>query len=196
MSRFHATTSPCQKQIRQRSQHLRWRVSPSWILLPVVFALPALVQAQFDYTTNNGAITIIRYSGTSPYSEVTIPSTTNGFPVTSIGDFAFASITNVISVTIPEGVTSIGNSAFQSCSTLTSVTIPIGVTNIGDAAFEYDYYLTKITIPNTVTKIGMRIFATSGLTVIYFLGNAPGVDSTAFYGVNNVTVYYLPGTTG
>ena len=49
--------------------------------------LPAVVQAQFTFTTNNGAITITGYTG--PGGNVTIPDTTNGYPVTSIGSVRF-----------------------------------------------------------------------------------------------------------
>ena len=31
---------------------------------------------------------------------------------------------------------------------------------------------------------------------VFFKGNAPGADSSVFYGDTNATVYYLPGTTG
>jgi len=41
------------------------------------------VQAQFDYTTNNGAITITGYTG--PGGAVVIPGTINGLSVTRIG---------------------------------------------------------------------------------------------------------------
>ena len=34
------------------------------------------------------------------------------------------------------------------------------------------------------------------LTGVYFQGNAPSLGSYVFYGDNNATVYYLPGTTG
>lgn len=47
-------------------------------LLPVLLllTLPAPVQAQFTFTTNNGAITITGYTG--PGGAVVIPSSTNG----------------------------------------------------------------------------------------------------------------------
>jgi hypothetical protein len=57
--------------------------------------------------------------------------------------------------------------------------------------------MTSITIPASVTSIGVRAFLhCTRLARIYFKGNAPSVGQSAFYGDTNVTVYYLPGTTG
>src|SRR5260370_28303277 len=102
------------------------------ILALALLALPAVVQAQFNYTTNNGAITITGYTG--PGGGVTIPDTINGYPVTSIGDSAFYRNYTVTSVTIPNSVTNIGVDAFDYCTNLTSVTIPNSVTSIGYSA--------------------------------------------------------------
>ena len=137
--------------------------SPSvWLRLRTACAassLPALllltlatpVQAQFEYWTNNGTITLSRYNG--PGGAVVIPDTINGLPVTRIGVQAF-SHRSITSVTIPISVTSIEFGAFSSCASLTSVTIPNSVTNLGDFAFEYCTSLTNVTIPNSVTSIG------------------------------------------
>ncbi len=89
--------------------------------------------SQFDFTTNEDAISITGYSG--PGGNVFIPANINGFPVTTIGDSAFQSNTNIISVTFPNSVTYIGNWAFTWCSSLTSVTIPASVTNMGYGPF-------------------------------------------------------------
>src|ERR1035438_2625390 len=69
-------------------------------LLPplLLFTLPAAVQAQFTFTTNNDAITIMHLSCLSGAGS--IPSTINGLPVTSIGDYAFE-MASVTTVTIP-----------------------------------------------------------------------------------------------
>jgi hypothetical protein len=156
-------------------------------------ALPMLAQAQFTYTTNNGAITITGYTGSG--GAVVIPATTNGYPITSIGGYAFLE-TALTSVTIPNSVTIIGGEAFLSCTNLTSVTIPNSVTSIGVGAFSSCTSLTSVTIPTSVTSMGKAAFAScTNLTSAYFTGNAPSAPGDVFI-YDPATVYYLPGTTG
>src|ERR1035438_207779 len=103
--------------------HCFRRVRDFWILLlMLLFGLPAVVQAQFIFKTINRTVTITKYTGTG--GAVTIPSTTNGYPVTSIGPEAFSECTSLSSLTIGTNVTSIEDWAFQYCSNLTSVTMP------------------------------------------------------------------------
>ena len=71
------------------------------------------------------------------------------------------------------------------------------VTTIGDGAFCFCSGLTSVTIPDSVTTIGGGAFSRCmGLLRIYFAGNAPTSGAQVFDHANNVTVYYLPGTTG
>ena len=112
------------------------------IITSLLLLVPAAVQAQFTYTTNNDTITIAKYTGSD--SLVTIPSTKNGLRVTSIGTNAFSYCTHLTSVTIPDSINIIGSSAFYACR-LTSVTVPKSVTSIGDFAFGY-CPLTNVTI--------------------------------------------------
>src|SRR5439155_6308702 len=114
----------------------------------------------------------------------------------NLGGFAFAYCPSLSSVTIGNSVTTIGDDTFSHCSSLTNVTIGDSVTSIGSGAFAYCISLTNVTIPNSVISIGYVAFISAGLTSIYFEGNAPTIDSYAFTGENNATVYYLPGTTG
>src|SRR5271155_4177863 len=80
----------------------------------------ALVQAQaasdFTTTTNNGQVTITKYTG--PGGDVDIPGIINGLPVTSIGANSFQKRVGLTSVIIPEGVTSIEKYAFDGCDGL------------------------------------------------------------------------------
>jgi hypothetical protein len=86
-----------------------------------LLALPAAVQAQFTFTTNNNSITIIGYTG--PGGAVVIPDATNGYAVTGIGDFSFEDGSNLTSVTIPDSVTNIGQAPFLGCSSLTNISV-------------------------------------------------------------------------
>ena len=111
-------------------------------ILGFLLAITPAAQAQFNYTSTNGTITITGYTGSG--GAVAIPATINGLPVTSIGDAAFA-YTYVESVTIPASVTNIGSVAFGDCS-LTNMTIPASVIHIGDQAFSHCFGLSAINV--------------------------------------------------
>ena len=92
----------------------------------------------------DGTVEITGYTGSA--TEIEIPAAIDGKSVTSIGNSAFDSCTDLTSITIPDGVTSIGNSAFYWCKGLTSITIPDSVTSIGNNAFLFCTNLTSITV--------------------------------------------------
>ena len=118
-------------------------------LLPLLLllTLPAVVQAQFNYTTNNGAITITGYTG--PGGAVTIPSTITGRRVTHIGDRAFYEQTSLTSFTLPNTVTSIGGGAFADCSSLNGVYFQGNAPSAGSVFYRSEkvtvYYLPGTT---------------------------------------------------
>ena len=176
-------------------------------------ALPALAQAQFTYTTNSGAITITGYFGTD--TVVAIPSTINGWPITSIGDYAFFSLsvtsvtvgTNITSIgnyafldcvsltniTIPDSVNSIGRWAFYACASLTSITIPNSVNEILDYTFNGCASLTSVTIQNSTTMLGANAFSyCTGLTNLVFLTSVTSIGQDAFAGCIALTKVAIP----
>lgn len=73
--------------------------------------------------------------------------------VTSIGEYAFASIFHLNSIIIPEGVTSIGAYAFMHCSSLSFVKLPKTLVCIGQGTFSFCESLKSIVVPNNVTCI-------------------------------------------
>jgi hypothetical protein len=105
-------------------------------------AFPSQAQFEFDYTINNGTVTIVAYGGTNRV--VVIPDTIDGLPVTSIGTEAFWS-DSITGVTIPSSVTNIGYGALA-FNSLTNVTIPNSVTSIGDSAFSDCSRLTAVEV--------------------------------------------------
>ena len=101
-------------------------------------------------------------------TNITIPNTFNGLPVTSIGDSAFENCTNITNVAIPNSITNIGDCAFWDCARLTNCSIPNSVKNIGDYAFAHCKRLTNITIPNSVISMGWCVFRDcTSLSIIY-----------------------------
>ena len=85
---------------------------------------------------------IWKYTGNA--TKITIPSTINGKPVKSIGNYAFDGCTGLTSIEIPDSVTSIGRYAFKGCTGLTSIEIPDSVTTIGDGVFDGCTVLTDV----------------------------------------------------
>jgi hypothetical protein len=142
-------------------------------LLPLILliALPAAAKAQFNFTSDNGTITITGYTDSN--AVVRIPTAIAGLPVTSIGDWAFYA-TSVKNVLIPDSVTNVGNGVFFDCESLTNATLGNSVASIGDWAFGF--------CPSLVS--------------LCCRGNPPALGGgNVFYG-NAATIYYLSTATG
>ncbi|MGA2248541.1 MAG: leucine-rich repeat domain-containing protein [Verrucomicrobiota bacterium] len=118
----------------------------------MLLVFPAVVRAQFNYITYNGAAFITGYTGTN--ATVVIPATIDGYPVTSIYATAFNGNQTITNVIISGGITSIGDLAFANCDNLCQVTIPNSVTNVGDHAFWSCGFASFIIPANTVMGNG------------------------------------------
>ena len=100
-------------------------------------------------------------------SDIVIPDTLGGYPVTSIGREAFYDCTELTSVTIPNSVVSIGYRAFFGCTGLQSVTLPDSGCDIDIEAFSGCTGLTSITLPDSAW-IGPGAFSyCTGLTNLH-----------------------------
>lgn len=166
-------------------------------------ALPAVAPAQFTYTTNtDGSLNLARYTGSD--GAAVIPDTTNGLPVTSIGNDAFLGSASLTNITIGTNVVSIGDEVF-SYSGLTSVTIPGSVTNLAFDAFFYCSYLTAINVNsnNSVySSLDGVLFNSNRTTLIEFPETKAGdytvpnsvtnIGGDAFFGCADVTSVSIP----
>src|SRR5262249_16104045 len=97
-----------------------------------------------------------------PDGTVVVPDTINGYPVSSIGDYAFQPLTipsfGITNVVIGNNVKSIGEGAFADCSGLSNINIPASVTSLGQLAF-IGSGLIAVSIHANVTNIGFAAFA-------------------------------------
>ena len=130
----------------------------------------------------------IKGIGTCTDTDVVIPDTYMGLPVTAIYDSAFQNCGNLKSITIPDSVIDIGQWAFYRCSGLTSITIPKNVTTIGVRAFSGCESLTGIAIPNSVISIGDWAFEDCrSLTSITIGNRVTGISKSTFSGCRNLS---------
>ncbi|MBQ3806642.1 MAG: leucine-rich repeat protein, partial [Kiritimatiellae bacterium] len=139
-------------------------------------------------------------TGVSPASgEIAIPSSVNGYVVTSIRECAFDHGKKLTSVTIPGSVTNIGTWAFNACIGLTHVTIGSSETignramNIGAWAFSGCSGLESVTIGNNVTNIGYSAFSgCSSLTGVTIPDSVTSIEPCAFDGCNSLESVTIP----
>jgi hypothetical protein len=119
----------------------------------------------YEYSVNNGEVTITGYTGTA--TSVTFPSSIGGMPVKALGKWGGGLFWSppsppnwyvVTSVTIPYGVTTIIANAFSGCLNLTSIVIPNSVTTIEAQVFSGCSSLPSIVIPDSVMSIGLNTF--------------------------------------
>jgi uncharacterized delta-60 repeat protein len=98
---------------------------------------------------------------------------------------------------IPNGVAGIENLAFCGASSLSNVTLSGSITTLGWGAFEGCTGLSSITMGCGVTYIADNAFCGNpSLRGIYFQGNSPAIGVNIFLATDQVTVFYLSGTTG
>jgi hypothetical protein len=149
------------------------------IFVTVPSARADITEGDYLYNVSSGKATIIKYMGKG--GKVTIPSTLDGYPVTSIGDDAFSMCMVLTSMIIPNSVTTIDDYAFSGCYELTSITIGTSVTTLGIAAFAGCYRLTSVTIPTSVTSIGIAAFTScAALTSVTIPNSVTHIGTSAF----------------
>lgn len=116
-----------------------------------------------------------------------------GNNVTNIGEYAFASCPLLTEINIGNHVTTIGSGAFQSCHSLTNITIPDTVTSIGDSAFYDCSSLRSIVIPKNITSINMQLFYhCSSLISISIPNSVTTINPEAFNGCSSLKDIKIP----
>ena len=103
---------------------------------------------------------------------------------------------SITAVVIEEGVTSVGNQAFMSCTNLTSVTISNSVVKIGTSAFRGCKQLTGVIISSGVTQIGQNAFNNctnlTWVTIKYSGDRLTTLGKDAFKSCSKLAKIYVP----
>ena len=114
----------------------------------------------YEYTVKDGKATIVGLFYV-PVSDMVVPDTLGGYPVTAIWDEVFSYRSNITSVDIAAGVSYIDTFAFAQCLKLQTVTFRGNstLTSIGGGIFWGCESLTSIEIPASVTSIEGNAFS-------------------------------------
>lgn len=78
--------------------------------------------SDFEWTEENGVVTVTKYIGTS--GTVRVPTTIEGKPVKGIGDAAFADNTALKSLYLPDSITRLGKGILKGCTAIESLRTP------------------------------------------------------------------------
>lgn len=126
------------------------------------------VSGDYTYTISGTNAIITAYSGVG--GDIVIPSSLDGYIVTTIDTMAFYGNNSLTSVILPNTVTRLNDNAFAWCQNCASITLSDNLTYIDKSQFYGWFALTSIVIPASVTYLGNWVFAScTALESITFL---------------------------
>lgn len=130
------------------------------------------------------------FASGSQITSLTLPST-----LETIEDIAFFGLDQITTLTIPDNVTTIGNSAFQNANSLQNLVLGSGLTTIGWNAFRNATSLISLTIPNNVTTLGQGAFRNNRSLTSLAIGNGvTTIGSRAFQDAVSLNSLTIPDT--
>lgn len=127
-------------------------------------------------------------------TEVRIPATYEGKPVTAIHKTAFQTNTVITCVIIPDGVTQIPSGGFMGCTALERVEIPDSVTQIGHLAFRDCESLKSIVLPPNVTSLSATFEGCHALENVVLPENLVTLGERVFNNCHALETIDIPAT--
>lgn len=148
-------------------------------LLSIIFSLtssattPTYISGLFRYTVEDGEASIVGTIldlDTDDENEVIlsleIPSSLDGYPVTSIGEQAFKDY-SIVDITFPDTIKKLYKGAFYNCEGLYNVVLPDSITLIDDCCFANCMGMISLKLPNKIETLGCAAFFNTSIAEIY-----------------------------
>jgi len=147
-------------------------------------AAHALTSGCFTYTVSASSARITDASACS--GAVVVPSTLDGYSVTSIGSFAFFEDSAITSVTLPDSVISLSSYSFHYMPELTYLNLGNGVTTLGSYNVAYSPKLSTVVLGSGFRKLGT--YSMTGNTSLKTLNLPDGSTTIDTYAFSNSSV--------
>ncbi len=179
--------------------------------------IDALSVFSYKVNDNGQSVTVTEYKGNS-LSDIEVPTSLAGMPVTAIGSEAFSKLNSdtVHRVTVPESITifeeyafyrcadieivlmskptSLGEKAFYGCNKLTSVKLGEGLENVAYMAFGGCTALESVMFPSTLKTIEENAFEYCGALKTLTIHDAlESVGDSAFLEADSLKAIYYYG---
>ncbi len=120
---------------------------------------PSHASKNLEYELNsNGESYTLTGVGRCTDTDIIIPETYDGWPVTYIADEVFRNHTEVESVEVPDSVKGIGDYAFSGCEKLWSIKLSDDLDDIGKGTFENCSALTEVELPENLEVVEEKLF--------------------------------------
>ncbi len=130
----------------------------------VVNATESVVSAEapdFSYKLIDGEAWLTNYTGTA--TELTLPTTLDGYSVVGVSEMDFCNNKTVVSLTIPGNIKTVGQMSMSNWSALEKVVFEEGVETIGWESFYYCKSLSEVDFPDSLKKIDAFAFQQSAI---------------------------------
>lgn len=171
------------------------------MLLSVFSVVPDVTAASgWSYSINGTTLTIsgsgkmtdyANYMG-APWYGKDIDKIVIGEGITHIGNYAFANLKNLNSVSFPSSLKTIGKNAFYNCRNLESIKLNDSLEKIDENAFYYCYGLESVEFGNSLKIIGKYAFAQcSALDNVVLPNSVTAIEENAFaydYGLTYILI--------
>jgi LPXTG-motif cell wall-anchored protein len=134
----------------------------------------------WSYTINNGRVTVSGCTPSCPDAALTIPSTIEGLPVTSVTSGSFGSV-HIPQLTIPNSVTTFDD-IWQGGYNITRIVFAPGskITRLRDFLFANNGNLRSIVMPDHLRQIGQYTFYNAGLDSVTIPGTVTSIEGESF----------------